>query len=252
MFSFFFIGFSGGVLEKKSTKRALFSSPRKNSSQSFFDRKRKRSENDDENLCKLSRSMSFDVNSAKTQAKPSFNRTFSEASLRSNNSKPEELSEAHKKKLQWVVYESLRLQNITATHPQFKVFASVLARVTRRFLSTTPSLRIEGRTTEKMFRIARHHSYAVVKGKSVDEIVNEYTKNKLKNQKPHGYVGIEEFNNMQRENSIKEEHNVLKDKVNILDNFGSQKESIANKTRLVSRNRIDQIKKVISFEEKFN
>jgi hypothetical protein len=128
------------------------------------------------------------------------------------------------------------------------VFASVLARVTRRFL---PNLRVEGRTSEKMFAIAKHHAHAVVKGKMVDEIINEYRKNKVKNQKPHGYIGIEEFNNLNnRSENYADKENILQDKINIIESIEKRREHSDSKSRLFIQNRIDRIKKVISFEEK--
>lgn len=208
-----------------------------------LEKKRKRTDNDTSNPPKLSRSMSFEPHSQKSDSSFMFNRTLSE----NFTSKPEELSEQHKKKLQWAVYESLRLQKVTPSHPHYKIFASVLARVTRKFL---PSLRFEGRTTEKMFRIARYHSYAVVKGKSVDEIVNDYVKNKMKNLKPHGYVGIEEVRKIENERNSTDKENILQDKMNIIESIEKRKEQVGSKTRFLSQNRIDQIKKVIRFEEK--
>lgn len=75
----------------------------------------------------------------------------------------------------------------------------MLARVTRRFLPnlSANAPRPEGGTSDRMLRIARHHSYAVVKGKSVDEIIQEYHKSRVvRTQKPQGYVGIEDYNNL--------------------------------------------------------
>lgn len=77
--------------------------------------------------------------------------------------------------------EALRSQGIRMDHPQFKVYASVLARVTRRFL---PNLfmstgRSEGSTSETILRIAKKYVFAVTRGKTVDEIVAEAEKNKV-------------------------------------------------------------------------
>ncbi|XP_044264787.1 uncharacterized protein LOC123011432 [Tribolium madens] len=239
------IGSFSGPIEKKSTKRALFSSPLKHSPKKspFKTGKRKRIDFDEGNPSKLPRSSSLNV--SKPDQKPSFNRSLSDTTSKLNSSKSEELSDQHKKKLQWAVYESLRLQNVTPTHPQYKVFASVLARVTRKFL---PGLKFEGRTTEKMFRIARHHSYAVVKGKTVDEIVNEYVKNRIKNQKPQGYIGIEEFNGLKKD-EVSDKENILHDRSNS-ENIEKRREVPGPKTRFLSSNRIERIKKVISFDEK--
>lgn len=100
-----------------------------------------------------------------------------------------------------------------------------------------------------MFRIARHHSYAVVKGKTVDEIWNEYVKNRMKNQKPQGYIGIEEFNKSKRVETVDKE-NVLQDKSNVSESGDKRREILGPKSRFLSQNRIDRIKKVISFEDK--
>ncbi|EFA07347.2 hypothetical protein TcasGA2_TC015944 [Tribolium castaneum] len=236
------IGSFSGPIEKKSTKRALFSSPLKHSPKKspFKIGKRKRIDFDEGNASKLPRSSS--LNLIKPEPKPCFNRSLSDTL---NSSKSEELSDQHKKKLQWAVYESLRLQNVTPTHPQYKVFASVLARVTRKFL---PGLKFEGRTTEKMFRIARHHSFAVVKGKTVDEIVNEYVKSRMKNQKPQGYIGIEEFHGLRKDEGSDKE-NILVDRSNV-ESVEKKRDVPGPKTRFLSSNRIERIKKVISFEEK--
>jgi hypothetical protein len=241
------------TVEIKSTRRALFPSPLKHSPQKkspfkfgALEKKRKRNDDDEGNPSKFIRSLSMDVQQMRPESKSVFSRTLSETIT--TRGKQEELSEQHKKKLQLAVHESLRLQNVTPSHPQYKVFASVLARVTRRFL---PNLRVEGRTSEKMFAIAKHHAHAVVKGKMVDEIINEYRKNKVKNQKPHGYIGIEEFNNLNnRSENYADKENILQDKINIIESIEKRREHSDSKSRLFIQNRIDRIKKVISFEEK--
>lgn len=102
------------------------------------------------------------------------------------------------------MYEALKAKEVGVVHPQFKVFASVLARVTRRFLPNLAANvpRPEGGTSEKMLRIARQHVHAVVNGKSVDEIVQE-VEAKSRVRRPVGYVGLGD-----KENVLCEENQV--------------------------------------------
>lgn len=147
-------------------------------------------------------------------------------------------------KLQWAVYESLKLQNVSTTHPQFKVFASVLARVTRRIIVAS-NIKLEGSgTSEKMLRVARRYSYSVVKGKSVEEIMSEYNKTKVRNVKPQGYVAPQDYNPFPKESSVSKE-SALKDRDS--NNGDSVTKNSSNVTKPESR--IDRIRKVINFED---
>lgn len=149
-------------------------------------------------------------------------------------------------KLQWAVYEALREREVTPSHPQFKLFASILARVTRKILPYVTH-GITGKeigTSEKMLRITRNHVFSVVKGKSIDEIVDDYLRNRAKHSKPQGYVGLEEFN------SAKKEGNVLQDRSNVLESLEKIKLNSLGKPKAASN--IDRIRKVINFGDDDN
>lgn len=147
------------------------------------------------------------------------------------------------------MYEALKTQNVTATHPQFKVFASILARVTRKFLPNLGSNmpRPEGGTSDRMFRIARHHVYAVVKGKSVEEIIGEYLKSRKRQQKPQGYVAIEDFNKSRE--ADKENVNVVKSSSK---SSSTRKNVLSDNQNIINENRVDRIRKVINFGDDEN
>ncbi|KAJ8971816.1 hypothetical protein NQ317_004846 [Molorchus minor] len=180
------------------------------------EKKRKRNEWDDIHVSKVSKTAASDIRPSQSELKAKFSKTtVTSVSLSSSISQSGELSALHKKKLQWAVYEALRSQNIMPIHPQFKMFASVLARVTRRFLLNLSSNgpRPDGGTSERMLRITRHHVYAVVKGKTVDEIINDYLKNRTKAVRPQGYVGIQEFNDKNKE-AANDKENAISSKIN--------------------------------------
>lgn len=151
--------------------------------------------------------------------------------------------------MQWAVYEALKYKNIGVAHPQFKTFASVLARVTRRFLPnlSANAPRPEGGTSEKMLRIARQHVHAVVNGKSVDEIVLEVEINRNKMRKPVGYVGLEaSTSRMDVSHAKNDKENLAQQKVNVLCEKSTNDENIKPK-HIRPENKIDRIRKVIDF-----
>ncbi|XP_044745392.1 uncharacterized protein LOC123307229 [Coccinella septempunctata] len=234
---------------KISCRASLFPSPNKKSpfkNQHTFEKKRKR-DDDDENIAnqpKFFRSQSY----AEREVKPesSLTRTKSESVL-VNSQTMTDLSAANKKKLQWAVYDSLKDQNITTAHPQFKDFACVLARVTRRCIVSS-NIRLEGSgTSEKILRVARRHVYAVVKGKSVEEIMSEVHKTRVKNIKPQGYIAPQDYNPFPRESSYSRE-SALRDRDS---NSGDSvtKSSSSQMTTNKPESRIDRIRKVINFED---
>lgn len=109
--------------------------------------------------------------------------------------------------------------------------------------------RPEGGTSERMLRIARHHVYAVVKGKSVDEIINEYLKNRKKLQKPQGYVAVEDFNKSKESDLNKENVNVVKSSTK----SGSNRKNVLSENQnIINENRVDRIRKVINFGDDEN
>lgn len=120
------------------------------------------------------------------------------------------------------------------------MFASTLARVTRRFLPNLSANvpRPEGGTSEKMLRIARQHVHAVVvNGKTVDEIVSQVElSNRNKIRKPVGYVGLNE------ESSARNDKENLSEKKTV-----SENDENAKSKHLRVENKIDRIRKVIDF-----
>ncbi|XP_072391920.1 uncharacterized protein mi [Diabrotica undecimpunctata] len=190
-------------IKRSTTKRALFMSPSKSSPLKNMgfkrspikrldfgnEKKRKRDDSVDEQPSKFARCHSENMPlSTLADVKMLSTRTKSDLNI-SQSRHIKELTTNHKKKLQLAIYEALRSQNVLPTHPQFKVFASNLGRLTRKlFLMTTADCI---GVTEKMLRIARHHVIAVVKGRSPEEIYDEFVKNKAKNLKPQGYVAPE-------------------------------------------------------------
>lgn len=159
-------------------------------------------------------------------------------------------------KLQWAVYEALRGQNIGINHPQFKQFASVLARVTRRFLPNLAANapRPEGGTSDRMLRIARQHIFAVMKGKSVDEIIQDFENSRLKNAKPIGYVGLEAARS--DVSSAKNKENVFRDRLNTMSNekqkSGLNRDELIKTTLAKFENRVDRARRMINFDDENN
>ncbi|KAL1487996.1 hypothetical protein ABEB36_015376 [Hypothenemus hampei] len=236
--------------EKPQLRRALFASPRKISpiknkspfKQFNFEKKRKRSESDDAQPTKFFRSMSMHVKPVSSSDKLNFvSRSQSELNISVNKNQQFELNDQIKKKLLWAVSAALQSQNITHTDPQWKVFASVLARVTRRFFAS--QINAKGGVTEKLQRIARYHVISVIKGKSVDEIVNEYLRNKAKVYRPQGYVPPDD---VKPRSGIKE--NVFQDRANTMESWEKKRQEVTYKP-VFSENKIDRIRKVINFGE---
>ncbi|XP_066249064.1 uncharacterized protein mi isoform X2 [Euwallacea similis] len=236
--------------EKPQLRRALFASPSKGRKSPVklrfgFEKKRKRSESDEMgHPSKFARSMSMDVKPASASISKPMPRTQSELNISLN--KQNELSEQHKKKLLWAVSGALQSQNITNSHPQWKVFASVLARVTRRFfisqMIASGGAKCEGGTSERMHRIARYHVISVIKGKTPDEIVHEYLRNKAKVQRPQGYVPPAE---MRAPSGDKE--NVFQARGNTLESWEKRRAEQQPSKQPLLENKIERIRKVINF-----
>lgn len=118
------------------------------------------------------------------------------------------------------------------------MFASILARVTRRFL---PNLsgnapRPEGGTSERMLRIARQHVFAVTRGKTVDEIIQSVQESRAKIPvKPTGYVGPNSCSLLDNTCSTRNKENVFHDSANIMPRK--------------QENKIDRVRKVINFDD---
>ncbi|XP_044740118.1 uncharacterized protein LOC123301446 [Chrysoperla carnea] len=210
-----------------SSKRALFQSPDSKSaaSTSTSNIKRKlfaKSDNTSEDIaCNRKRKRDLDDDDV-TPQRDKFLRSFSSNDIamdknRSNfsrrnsetvTSSSADFSEHHTKKMLWAISTALRTQNIGMSHPNFKTYASVLSQICKRLLSDLlpGQTRLPGSVNERMSKIAHQHVYAVVKGKTVDEIVDEVkTKSILLSQKPKGYIAPDNFNldgNNRRNTSI--------------------------------------------------
>lgn len=128
----------------------------------------------------------------------------------------------------------------------------MLARVTRRFLPNLAANvpRPEGGTSEKMLRIARQHIHAVMKGKSVDEIVQEFEISRLKNTKPVGYVGLEGIQN--DTSAARNKENVFRDRLNTMSNekqkLGLNRDELIKTTLTRVDNRVDRARRMINFD----
>lgn len=225
---------SGATIAKK----ALFQSPVKSfNEENISNNKRKRSiheTNGPNKMFKPSTSM-ISLKEAEINNRLSLTNNMIGSQPWSNTQT--EMTEAFKKKLQWAVYEALKQHEVTPAHAQFKQFATLLARLTRRLVFS--SAQGQDAKIERLLKIARHFAFPVVRGKSLEEIEKEYGKNRSKGQKPQGYVAPEHkdagsFLKSNKENS----------------KSGSKDLSFIAKRNKPPHieNRIDRIRKVINFE----
>ncbi|KAF2901418.1 hypothetical protein ILUMI_04765 [Ignelater luminosus] len=230
---------------KMTPKRALFMSPEKSPSKRIenCDRKRKRIDSESEQPNKISRIISSELKSSSNESSRTVTRSQSSTT---SSFQTQDIVAHRKKKMLWAVAEALRSQNIDMKHPQFKVFASVLARLIRHFLPNlfTNGPRPEGSSTESMLRIARQHVFAVTRGKTVEQIIKE-AESKVRVAKPSGYVGLEKVE------SMRNKENVLQDRVNIIGSGRLQSDaSHLNKNSRPAN--VERIRKVIDFGEEDN
>lgn len=233
--------------KKLTPKRALFTSPIKHSPTNENKRKRTLTDNE-ERPAKLPRSISMVDSKSRCETVAQMSRARSEAPTLSLQNHQTELSELHKKKLQWAVYEALKTQKIGVNHPQYKTYACNLARVTRRFLPNLSANvpRPEGGTSERMLRIARQHVFAVTRGKTVDEIIQNVLESRAKIlPKPIGYVSVDDDRN------IKNKENIFHDTNNIVNGTNSndkKKLFTKDKVKMMMESKIDRVRKVINFD----
>lgn len=95
------------------------------------------------------------------------------------------------------------------------------------------------------------HVRAVIKGRSVDDIVQEYLKSKAKCTKPQGYIGIADVainNSYNRKPSF----NVLQDKANVLESLEKKKLLEPNKLKIGNNMQVERIRKAIDFGDDDN
>lgn len=82
-----------------------------------------------------------------------------------------ELSDTHRKKLLWAVAEALRSKGIGMNHPQFKQYASSLARTIKKFMPDLENRNIPrkpGSTTDRMLKLAKHHVLFIIDARPAD------------------------------------------------------------------------------------
>ncbi|XP_053973045.1 uncharacterized protein LOC128873466 [Hylaeus volcanicus] len=82
-----------------------------------------------------------------------------------------ELSDTHRKKLLWAVAEALRSKGIGMTHPQFKQYATNLARTIKKYMPDLENRNIPrkpGSTSDRMLKLATHHVLFVIEAGPTD------------------------------------------------------------------------------------
>ena len=149
------------------------------------------------------------------------------------------------------VYEALKGQNIGLDNPQFKRFAPILYKVTKKCLpdlsSNTP--RPDGGTSECMLRISKQFVGAVISGKTIDEIIRaEQNKQKTK---INNVLSIKSQALMHDNVTIRNKENVLKDKQNTMSNEKSSSglRRLPIKANLRQENKVERVRKVINFDD---
>lgn len=124
-------------------------------------------------------------------------RASSEAALGSS----QKLSLLRRQKILWAVSTSLKKKSIPTHHRNYKQYAAVLAKVTKRFFLEHVD-RNSFSTSEVLLKIADKHVFWVLQGKSEDEIyLNE--RNKMDNiatslPKLTGYIAPAEYEERQK------------------------------------------------------
>lgn len=74
-------------------------------------------------------------------------------------------------KLLWAVAETLRSKGIGMSHPQFKHYASKLARTVKKFMPDLENKNIPrkpGSTSDRMLKLAKHHILFLLNTKPTD------------------------------------------------------------------------------------
>lgn len=89
-----------------------------------------------------------------------------------------------------------------------------------------------------------------MKGKSVDEIVQEFEISRLKNTKPVGYVGLEGIQN--DTSAARNKENVFRDRLNTMSNekqkLGLNRDELIKTTLTRVDNRVDRARRMINFD----
>lgn len=169
-----------GSSNPQNIKRALFTqSTKENDAEAIQkigneeSKKRKNEEDLEGPRCKWAKSLSFDCAHELHNKTPSWDRHSSSNII--EKIKPTErkceLSDAHRKKLLWAVAEALRDQGIGMTHPQFKHYATNLARIIKKCMPDLENKNIPrkpGSTSDRMLKLAKHHVVFVIEGRPPD------------------------------------------------------------------------------------
>nr|KAF7425901.1 hypothetical protein H0235_008339 [Vespula pensylvanica] len=82
-----------------------------------------------------------------------------------------ELSDTHRKKLLWAVAEALRGRGIGMGHPQFKQYASNLARTVKKLMPDLENKNIPrkpGSTSDRMLKLAKHHALLITDTRTME------------------------------------------------------------------------------------
>ncbi|XP_078045903.1 cyclin E-interacting protein minus [Augochlora pura] len=172
--------FSNGA-NAQSIKRVLFSSGSKENNVEVIhkieeSRKRKNEEELEGSRFKRPKSLSFDCsheihnNSTVTWERHSTSNLIEKTKASSNDGKSE-LSDAHRKKLLWAVAEALRSEGIGMTHPQFKQYATNLAKTIKKYMPDLENRNIPrkpGSTSDRMLKLAKHHVVFIIEAGSAE------------------------------------------------------------------------------------
>ncbi|XP_003700052.1 cyclin E-interacting protein minus [Megachile rotundata] len=166
----------------QNIKRALFT---QNTKDHDFDvvqkkaeesRKRKNEEELEGPRFKWPKSLSFDCShELHNGTTPSWERYSSSNIIEKNKASVtegrNELSDIHRKKLLWAVAEALRSEGIGMTHPQFKQYATNLARTIKKLMPELENKNIPrkvGSTSDRMLKLAKHHVLSVIDARPTD------------------------------------------------------------------------------------
>ncbi|XP_066601124.1 uncharacterized protein mi isoform X2 [Prorops nasuta] len=165
---------TGNGATSHTIKRALFPTPKKRDNDAIDSlknieetRKRKPEEELEGHRYKWAKSLSFDCTHefkkksmiSFTHEKHSATQIISKTETSFSQGKTE-LSDTHRKKLLWAVAEALRGKGIGMSHPQFKEYASSLARTVKKFMPDLENRNIPrkpGSTSDRMLKLAKHH-----------------------------------------------------------------------------------------------
>ncbi|XP_033321246.1 cyclin E-interacting protein minus [Megalopta genalis] len=172
--------FSSGA-NAQSIKRVLFSSGSKENNVEVIQkieesRKRKNEEELEGSRFKRPKSLSFDCsheihnNSTVTWDRHSTSNLIEKTKVSSNEGRTE-LSDAHRKKLLWAVAEALRSEGIGMTHPQFKQYATNLAKTIKKYMPDLENRNIPrkpGSTSDRMLKLAKHHVLFIIEAGPTD------------------------------------------------------------------------------------